>query len=317
MITVLLADDQALVRAGFRVLLDAQDDIEVVGEADDGEAAVRKASELTPDVVLMDIRMPGVDGLEATRRIVADERLDRTRIVILTTFDLDEYVFEALRVGASGFLLKDTDPAELVRGVRAIARGDASLSPRVAKQVIEAIADGGEATLPTGSAADRVLATVMFSDIVSSTERAVEAGDRGWRDVLDRHDALIRRELEMHGGREVKTTGDGFLALFDAPARAIRCAVAIRDALASEGVQVRIGLHAGEVELRGDDVGGIAVHIGARVLGSAEPGDVVTSSTVRDLVAGSGITFADRGEHSLRGVPDRWRLFEVTDAAAS
>jgi DNA-binding NarL/FixJ family response regulator len=317
MITVLLADDQALVRAGFRVLLDAQDDIEVVGEADDGEEAVRKASELSPDVVLMDIRMPGVDGLEATRRIVADERLDRTRIVILTTFDLDEYVFEALRVGASGFLLKDTDPAELVRGVRAIAQGEASLSPRVTKQVIEAIADGGEPSLPAGSGSDRVLATVMFSDIVSSTERAAEAGDRRWRDALDRHDALIRRELEMHGGREIKTTGDGFLALFDAPARAIRCAVSIRDALAAEGVQVRIGLHAGEVELRGDDVGGIAVHIGSRVLGTAEPGDVIASSTVRDLVAGSGITFDDRGEHSLRGVPEPWRLFAVTDAAAS
>ncbi|HWC71355.1 MAG TPA: response regulator [Actinomycetota bacterium] len=317
MITVLLADDQALVRAGFRVLLDAQDDIEVVGEADDGEAAVRMASELVPDVVLMDIRMPGVDGLEATRRIVADEHLDRTRIVILTTFDLDEYVFEALRVGASGFLLKDTDPAELVGGVRAIARGDASLSPRVTRQVIEAIADHDDPGLPAGSRSDRVLATVMFSDIVSSTERAADMGDRRWRDVLDRHDALIRRELDRHGGREVKTTGDGFLALFDAPARAIRCAVAIRDALAAEGVQVRIGLHAGEVELRGADVGGIAVHIGSRVLGSAEPSDVVTTSTVKDLVAGSGIGFADRGEHALKGVPDRWRLFAVTDAAAS
>jgi DNA-binding NarL/FixJ family response regulator len=316
MIRVVLADDQALVRAGFRVLLDSQPDIEVVGEADDGEAAVRLASELTPDVVLMDIRMPSVDGLEATRRIVADERLDRTRIVILTTFDLDEYVFEALRVGASGFLLKDTDPVELVRGVRAIARGDASLSPRVARQVIEAIADrADEPALPAGSEPDRVLATVMFSDIVSSTERAAEIGDRRWRDVLDRHDALIRRELERHGGREVKTTGDGFLALFDAPARAIRCAVAIRDALEAEGVDVRIGLHAGEVELRGDDVGGIAVNIGSRVLGSADPGDVVASSTVKDLVAGSGIEFADRGEHALKGVPDRWRLFAVTDTA--
>jgi DNA-binding NarL/FixJ family response regulator len=318
MIRVLLADDQVLVRAGFRVLLDAEPDIAVVGEADDGDAAVILAAELQPDVVLMDIRMPGVDGLEATRRIVADDRLDRTRILILTTFDLDEYVFEALRLGASGFLLKDTEPQELVQGVRTIARGDALLSPSVTRQVIGAIADRDEpSALPSPSGADRVLATVMFSDIVSSTERAAAIGDRRWRDVLDRHDALIRTELARHGGREVKTTGDGFLALFDAPARAIRCAVAIRDRLRSEGVEVRIGLHAGEVQLRGDDVGGIAVHIGSRVLAAADPGDVVTSSTVKDLVAGSGIGFVDRGEHDLRGVPDRWRLFAVRPEQAS
>jgi DNA-binding NarL/FixJ family response regulator len=314
MIRVLLADDQALVRAGFRALLDAQDDIEVVGEANDGEEAVRLASQLVPDVVLMDIRMPGTDGLEATRRIVHDARLDRVRIVILTTFDVDEYVFEALRVGASGFLVKDTDPGELVHGVRAVAQGDALLSPGVARRLISAFADrGGEQALPAGSELGRVLATVMFSDIVSSTERAAEIGDRRWRDLLDRHDAAIRQELLRHGGREVKTTGDGFLALFDGPARAIRCAVAIRQGLLAEGVEVRIGLHAGEVELRGDDVGGIAVHLGARVVATAAPGEVVVSSTVRDLVAGSGIGFADRGEHDLKGVPDRWHLYAVTE----
>ena len=314
MIRVLLADDQALVRAGFRSLLDPLDDIEVVGEAGDGEEAVRLASELSPDVVLLDIRMPGVDGLEATRRIVRDERLDRTRIVILTTFDLDEYVFEALREGASGFLVKDTEPAELIQGVRSVARGDALLSPSVTRRVIAAIADRDAGR--TEPAPERVLATVLFSDIVASTERAAEVGDRRWRDVLDRHDALIRGALGRHGGREVKTTGDGFLAMFDAPARAIRCAAAIRDDLRTEGIQLRIGLHAGEVEVRGDDIGGIAVHIGSRVLGAAPPGQVVVSSTVRDLVAGSGIDFADLGEHELKGVPDRWRLYAVTDAGS-
>ncbi len=314
MIKVVLADDQALVRAGFRALLDAQEDIEVIGEANDGEEAVRLASRLVPDVVLMDIRMPGTDGLEATRRIVHDERLDRVRIVILTTFDVDEYVFEALRVGASGFLVKDTDPSELVQGVRAVARGDALLSPGVTRRLISAFADrGGKPALPEGSDTGRVLATVMFSDIVSSTERAVEIGDRRWRDLLDRHDALIRQELARHGGREVKTTGDGFLALFDGPARAIRCAVAIRHELRAQGVEVRIGLHSGEIELRGDDVGGIAVHLGARVAAAASPGEVVVSSTVRDLVAGSRIGFVDRGEHDLKGVPDRWHLYAVTD----
>jgi len=135
-IRVLLADDQALVRAGFRALLDAQQDIEVVGEAADGAEAVRLAREWDPDVVLMDIRMPGVDGLEATRRIVADERLTDVRVVVLTTFDLDEYVFEALRVGASGFLVKDTEPVELIHAVRVVAGGDALLSPGVTRRLI-------------------------------------------------------------------------------------------------------------------------------------------------------------------------------------
>jgi DNA-binding NarL/FixJ family response regulator len=137
---VLLADDQALVRAGFRSLLDAQEDIEVVGEAADGEEALGLAAELRPDVILMDIRMPGVDGLEATRRIAEDERLVDCRIVILTTFDLDEYLFEAVRAGATGFLLKDAEPDELVHAVRVAATGEALLSPRITRRLIEEFA---------------------------------------------------------------------------------------------------------------------------------------------------------------------------------
>jgi len=149
MIRVLLVDDQALVRGGFRALLDAQEDIEVVGEADDGEEAVRLSREHAPDVVLMDIRMPGMDGLEATRLIVADEALKAVRIVILTTFDLDEYVFEALRVGASGFLVKNTEPAELVHAVRAVAAGDALLSPGVTKRLVNEFAARSRQPRPT------------------------------------------------------------------------------------------------------------------------------------------------------------------------
>jgi DNA-binding NarL/FixJ family response regulator len=140
MIRVVLADDQALVRAGFRALLDAQDDIEVVGEADSGDQAVDVTSRTRPDVVLMDIRMPGSDGLAATRRIGSDHTLDAVRVVILTTFELDEYVFEAIRSGASGFLVKDTEPVELLRAVRAVAAGDALLSPSVTRRLIEAFA---------------------------------------------------------------------------------------------------------------------------------------------------------------------------------
>ena len=147
MIRVLLADDQALVRAGFRALLDAQTDIEVVGEAADGAEAVRLALETTPDVVLMDIRMPVLDGLEATRRIAAEPRCAGVRVVILTTFELDEYVFEALRVGASGFLVKDTEPVDLLRGVRAVAGGDALLSPGVTRRLIAEFASRSRAPL--------------------------------------------------------------------------------------------------------------------------------------------------------------------------
>jgi len=149
LIRVLLADDQALVRAGFRALLDAEDGIEVVGEAGEGGEAVGLARTLTPDVVLMDIRMPGTDGLEATRQITADERLGATRVVVLTTFDLDEYVFEALRIGASGFLVKDTEPAELVQAVRAVARGDALLSPGVTRRLVAEFATRAKDPGPT------------------------------------------------------------------------------------------------------------------------------------------------------------------------
>jgi len=150
MIRVLRADDQALVRAGFRALLDAQPDIEVIGEAADGEAALRVAAELMPDVVLMDIRMPGVDGLAATRRIAANERLASVRVVILTTFGLDEYLFEAIRSGASGFLVKDTEPAEMLQAVRVVADGEALLSPSLTKRLIEEFAANAKHPQPGG-----------------------------------------------------------------------------------------------------------------------------------------------------------------------
>ena len=160
---------------------------------------------------------------------------------------------------------------------------------------------------------DRALATVLFTDIVSSTERAATLGDDEWTRILDHHDGLANREVDRHRGRRIKTTGDGMLATFDGPARAVRCAQTICTAVRPLGIEVRAGLHTGEIELRGDDIGGIAVHIGQRVSALAGPGEVLVSSTVRDLVAGSGITFADRGSHKLRGVPDEWRVFAVAN----
>ena len=161
---------------------------------------------------------------------------------------------------------------------------------------------------------DRVLATVMFTDIVDSTKRASAMGDRDWRALLDAQNDVLRRELARHRGREVKMLGDGMLATFDGPARAIRCARAMTDAVRPLDIEVRVGLHTGEVELVGDDVAGIAVHIAARVGALAGASEVLVSGTVKDLVAGSGIGFADRGEHVLKGIPDQWRIHAVTGA---
>jgi len=158
---------------------------------------------------------------------------------------------------------------------------------------------------------DRVLATVLFTDICDSTKHAAELGDKQWRELLRRHDDQSRRAIARLRGREVKATGDGFLATFDGPARGIQCARAVVEAVRPLGIEVRAGLHTGECEVIGDDVGGLAVHIGARVSQRAKPSEVLVSSTVKDLVTGSGIQFEDRGVHELKGVPDEWRLFAV------
>ena len=163
----------------------------------------------------------------------------------------------------------------------------------------------------TGGEPDRLLASVLFTDIVGSTNTAAALGDRRWREVLDRHDTLTQEHVARFRGRVIKTTGDGALATFDGPARAIRCACALRDAMSRAGVELRAGIHTGEVEQRGSDIGGIAVHLAARVQALAGAREVMVSRTVADLVAGSGITFSDRGEHELKGIPGRWRLLAV------
>jgi class 3 adenylate cyclase len=170
---------------------------------------------------------------------------------------------------------------------------------------IEEFLTGARAPVP----ADRVLATVLFTDIVGSTEKAAALGDHRWRDLLDHHHATIRRNLARFRGHEVKTTGDGFLATFDGPARGVRCACAIAEEIRPLGIEIRAGLHTGECEMIDDDVGGIAVHIGARVAALAGGSEVFVSSTVRDLVAGSGLRFGDRGSQCLKGIPGKWHIF--------
>jgi class 3 adenylate cyclase len=181
---------------------------------------------------------------------------------------------------------------------------------RDALDVIESFLTG---TTGTRQHIDRILATVLFTDIVDSTGQAAQLGDRRWREVLDAHDAVVRQELSRTSGREVKTTGDGFLAVFDGPARAVTCAESIVHSVRPFGIEVRAGVHTGETEVRGDDVAGMAVHIGARVMAFAGPSEVLVTSTVRDLVVGSGIGFEDRGRHALKGVPGEWQLLAVQE----
>jgi pimeloyl-ACP methyl ester carboxylesterase len=202
--------------------------------------------------------------------------------------------------------------AEHIEGARYVEMVSDDHLPWVGDQ--DAILDEIEEFLTgmrRGPEPDRVLATVLFTDIVGSTQRAVELGDRRWHALLAAHEAVVRRELERFRGVEVDTAGDSFLATFDGPARAIRCALAIRDGVHSIGIQIRAGLHTGECEVHGSNIAGIAVHTGARVGAMAGPDEVLVSSTVKDLVAGSGIEFEDRDVHQLKGVPGSWRIFAV------
>jgi class 3 adenylate cyclase len=214
------------------------------------------------------------EGLRAGARFVA-ERIPRA--VLQELPGIDEYPF----VGESDAVVDAVE--EFVTGTRA------------------------------APASARVLTTVLFTDLVDSTARASELGDRRWRALLDSHDETVRGELRRFGGTEINTTGDGFLARFDGPARAVRCALAIRDAVAALGLEIRAGVHTGEVELRGDDVAGVAVHVAARVAAEAGPAEVLTTTTVRDLTFGSGLVYEDRGDRTLKGLDGRWRLLGVRE----
>jgi len=203
--------------------------------------------------------------------------------------------------------------SSLIPDARFATTPDAQYLPWLIPEAIDAVAEFLTGVRPT-PLADRVLATILFTVLVGSTERARELGDHAWSQLLEQHHAQVRRELDRFRGEEIDTAGDGFLALFDGPARAVRCALAVRDSLRELGLDIRAGVHVGEVErMRGDKPRGIAVHIGARVASKAQPGEVFVSSTVKDLVAGSGIGFQERGIHELKGIPGEWRLYAVED----
>jgi pimeloyl-ACP methyl ester carboxylesterase/class 3 adenylate cyclase len=229
--------------------------------------------------------------------------LPAVRVPTLVLHSINDRLIE---IGAARYMAERIPGAKLIElpGIDHIPWGCDS------DRIVDEIGEFLTGTRP-GAEPDRVLATVLFTDIVGATEHAARVGDRSWHDLLDSHHALVRRELEHFRGREIDTAGDGFLATFDGPARAVRCACAISKGVRALGLEIRAGLHTGECERMGDKLGGIAVHTGARVAAEARTGEVLVSSTVKDLVAGSGLVFQDRGVQSLKGIPGEWRLFAV------
>jgi class 3 adenylate cyclase len=246
----------------------------------------------------------GVAELESLNRVDLRDLLPTIRVPTLVL----HRTFDPIQPVESGRLLADRIPdAKLVElpGVDSLPWTDEA--DAVLEQIELFLTGERRAPEP-----DLALATVLLTDVVDSTARSAALGDRRWREVLEQHDRIVRAELGRARGREIKTMGDGFLATFDGPARAIRCATTIAHAVRALGIEIRAGLHTGEIEIVGDDVGGIAVSIGARVGALAGPSEVLVSQTVKDLVSGSGLEFEDRGEHELKGVPDRWRLYSVS-----
>jgi class 3 adenylate cyclase/pimeloyl-ACP methyl ester carboxylesterase len=311
---------------GMLSYLDRGDGIGFPAEFRDGllDYAVRSWGD--PDSERLDLLLPGEGRTELRQRAARMERLamgpGAVRQFLEMMFDIDiRSVLPSIQaptlvmhrkddrfvpVGAGRYLADHIDGAryvELVGDDHFWFLGDV-------EPVLEEIAEFITGTRPAAEP-DRVLVTLLFTDIVGSTELAGRLGDRRWRELLDRHDDTVRRQLERFRGKEIKTVGDGFLATFDGPARAIRCACAIRDAVRGLDLSVRAGLHTGEVELRGDDIGGIAVHVAQRVSGLARPGEVLVSRTVVDLVAGSPIRFSEGQDRELKGVTGTWQLFAV------
>jgi class 3 adenylate cyclase len=240
-----------------------------------------------------------VDSVARAHRLDDADAAEVAQTAWVLMFD---YLRERPEPGLLGSWLATTARQECLRILWADDHRFGARDGWVAKP--EEVADPG----PGSSAAERILTTVLFTDIVGSTERAVHLGDRQWRELLDAHDAVVRRELARWRGREIRTTGDGFLATFDCPARAVQCAAAITAAVTPLGIRVRAGVHTGECELVRHEIGGIAVHIAARIAALAQGDEVLVSTTVTELVRGSGLRFVDRGAYALKGIPDEWRL---------
>ena len=302
MIRVLVADDHEVVRHGLRLFLDLQEDIEVVGEAANGDEAVAAARELVPDVVLMDLVMPGVDGITATRLV--HDSSPETRVLVLSSFADHERVLLALQAGAEGYLTKDTPPERVAEAVRSIHSGEPVFSAEVLRRLTEH-AVGGRSR-PEGTV------TIVFTDVEGSTRLVDELGDEESRAVLREHDEVVRQRLRDHGGIEVEQEGDSFMIAFSSAGHAVRCAVDTQRAFADHRLRVRIGMNTGDVLVEHAGYFGRTVFVASRVASQARGGEILVSEATRALAADSaGVDLVDRGEHPLKGLKGLHRLYEV------
>lgn len=311
-VRVLLADDHPMFREGLRAMLAGRPDFDVVAAVGTGAQAVALAEQLRPDVAVLDLRMPDGDGIAATTQIRG--AIPETRVLVLSSFEGQTEVAGALAAGAHGYLLKSADPDEIAQAILTVAAGSSVLSDHVLGDLTSVTAlqeSSGASSDAEGTQASRFVGTVLFTDIVDSTHIAETHGDAAWSHLLDQHDALVDRDVVQSGGRIIKHTGDGILAVFDAPGQAVRCALELHKSVADIGLKIRVGLHTGEIERRGHDIGGIAVHIAARVMAQASPGEVLVSRTVVDLTAGAAIRYAPIGEIDLKGLAGRRELFRA------
>ena len=302
-IRVLIADDHEVVRHGLRLFLDVLPDVEVVGEADSGRAAVERAEELEPDVVVMDVVMPGVDGIQATREL--RDRAPGVKVLALSSFSDDERVLPTLAAGALGFLTKDTRPEEIAQAIRTVHRGDPVLCAEATRRVLRRVHAGRDR--PEGTV------TVVFTDVENSTPLVERLGDERARELFLEHDRLVREAVERAGGVEVEREGDSFMLAFSSARNAVRCAIEIQCAIARSEipVRVRLGLNTGDVIAEERGYFGRAVFLAARVAGTAGGGEILASEVTRSLAGDDGFEFRDRGSHELKGLRGSHRLFEV------
>ncbi len=300
-IRVLIADDHEVVRRGLRLFLDLQEGLQVVGEASDGGEAAALAGTCEPDVVVMDLSMPNVDGVEATRLVRAAR--PAAKVLMLSSF-VDERVIPALRAGADGYLTKDSGAEELAESIRAVYRGEPVFCPEAVRRVTRELVRAS--TRPTGTV------TVVFTDIEGSTELLEQLGEDRARELFREHDALIRGLLDTNGGTEVEREGDAFMLAFSGARPAVQCACAIQQAFADHPLSVRMGINTGDVVAEDDRYFGRTIYLAARVSAQARGGEILVSDLTRALVGDlPEVRFVDRGEHELKGLTGRHRLWEV------
>jgi DNA-binding NarL/FixJ family response regulator len=307
-IKVLIADDHAVVRDGLRMLLELEPDIVVAAEAANGREAVEEAGRLAPDVVLMDLSMPELDGIEATKKLA--ETSPTAKVLVLTSIAQDEQVLAAIRAGAAGYLLKEASPEEVSESVRAVHRGEPLLHPEAARSLMRELALPNR--IPEGTV------TILFTDIEGSTQVFDRLGDEDAFRLVREHDRVIRGLVANHGGIEVKHQGDGLMLAFSSARRAILCAVDIQASTVERNATepdhplfVRIGLNTGDVISEDDDYFGSSVIAAARIAGVARGGEILLSEATKAVAGRIRVPLVDRGQHELRGLEDACRLFEA------